>query len=293
MKMIFDDNCIEYWSRWKALNSKKFDDMIKQNENISIFIKTADDRRRNVINLSNLSSILTERNFWEKFVICLISSQSYSGSESLLQTLVEENNEILNPLSKFYLDKNNSEGDLCSSLEDCLTDPKVRQGRKGVRFVKKFSKCIASAWFILFKHEQIKYYLNEIYSVYSKICYKTEEDKRFNELLITAMLGLLPGIGLKQSRNILQYLGISQRVIPIDSRWCDLLEDDNFRPKEMDNNLRHIFNYIIDKNSRDRLWQNKRDYFVLEEFLLCVGQRLDMEPYLLDAFMFAGQELKN
>ncbi len=288
-----DRDCIEHWKEWKLRSEIIFDEKIKQNDEdlISTFVKVAKDRRQHVIGMQSLSSILTEKNFWKKLVVCLATSQSASGEKSLVQYMVCKKDQLLDPASDIYQDNQQSEDQLFKAIEKYVSTVKQRKEMRGVRFASKFSEFVAKAWFILFKHGFVKCYLSKLNFVYSHISNMTDEDKRYNEISITAMLELLPGIGFKQSRNVLQYLGVSQQVIPIDSRWCKLLEDRKFFSRNPDNDFLVIISSV--KSSKiHELLQEQKYYLILEEFLLRICSCLDIEPYLFDALMFASHNNK-
>ena len=292
VKTCLDSESIKYWKEWKVRSSACFENKVKHNDsNTSIFLKVANDRRQNIIGLNNLPVILTEKNFWEKLVVCLASSQSSSGENSVIQHLACANHPLLDPSSQIYKYEIKVENDPIDVVERYVLSVNATKGKKKIRYTKKLSSFILESWIILFKYGWIKFFLSQLNFVYSKIPYLTCEEVRANELLIISMLKILPGVGPKQARNILQYLGISQKVIPIDSRWCGLLEDRRSFSKNPDENFLKIINKIKSKDIA-QLLQQENNYCILEEFLLSICMTLDVEPYLLDAMMFSSHRDK-
>jgi hypothetical protein len=79
------------------------------------------------------------------------------------------------------------------------------------------------------------------------------------------------GIGLKQSRNWIQWLGISRYEIPIDSRTLRLL-------KQMNCDFVPDGGSLCDKNV----------YYLVQDGLQAVAKRLNISPCILDACIFSS-----
>jgi hypothetical protein len=150
-------------------------------------------------NVENPPAAVSVLAFWEVLVGCLLTSQQRSGPDSPVSRLLAT---TPFPLSyDFYL----RQADPVTAAEDLLS------GLGGIRFKTRISGQLARNFGALGAElwESTEQVLRRLYENESPA-----EERRAAEFMAAS----LAGIGPKQSRNLLQGLGLTKYEIPIDSR---------------------------------------------------------------------------
>ncbi len=166
---------------------------IIQDESNNDFVKD----RINIINKPKTSS----EDFWHAIITGLLSSQQKSGPDSPVSKILHKK-----PF-EFSLSILSSKKNIQSYVLSVLSS------YKGIRFSNRISKFAAENYLIFNQEkEQIKEKINRIVT--------STEDKRasLEKDFCLFLIEKFNGIGPKQSRNILQSIGLSKYEIPIDSR---------------------------------------------------------------------------
>ena len=151
--------------------------------------------------------------FWKEIVACLLTSQQKSGPNSAISRFLRENPF---PLSLSVCQKKSN---LNSFAEEILSQ------RKGIRFPTKIGSELA---YNMIKLTDTRW---EILSDISEY-YNSKENTLRERKLAEQIDDLLKGFGPKQSRNLLQSLGITKFEIPIDSRITKWLNEFGFPLRE-------------------------------------------------------------
>lgn len=193
--------------------------------------------------------------FWHAILIGLLSSQQKSGPDS--------------PISKL-LSKNPFELSLIILSKEVKISPyalKILKANKGIRFAEKISDFIEFN-FVVFSNNK-----NEIEAgIHSIISAKAESRFIEERAFCLKLQELFKGIGPKQSRNVIQAVGLSKYEIPIDSRFI----------KWIKNNM----NYELPLNT---VLLSNEDYYT---FTLDIIKRICLKAYttpaILDANVFSS-----
>lgn len=153
---------------------------------------------RNKHNILRQNIDISLKAFWKYFVIAILSTQTMNNEE-------------------FRKSRTELEIDNYEKMKNCKDiENRVRQ-LKGIRFINKKPKSIARGREILQKNwTKIKTYL-EILHFDTDL----EKEREVADYLREIFKG--NQIGLKSSRNIIQMMGLSQYVVPLDVRIMKVL----------------------------------------------------------------------
>ncbi|MBJ2148661.1 hypothetical protein JC606_20155 [Vibrio sp. IB15] len=171
----------------------------EQNKNSS-FVQNR--YRRNVARTEALD--LDENAIWNAFIMCQLTTAQRSGPTSRVSKFLKGSSPMLDygtctnaiDPEKFFYDE--------------LTNA-------GVRRTNIISENLADTlyWFNQQHMEEVKALVEQTYS----------QGTRESEIELAEALSEYKGIGLKQSRNLGQYLGVTKYEIPIDSRVIKKLDE--------------------------------------------------------------------
>jgi hypothetical protein len=166
-------------------------------------------RQRIASNLSETKLTPSRDDFWYMMVSCLLTTQQRSGPDSAVTRFI---NSVPFPLSY----------QLCVSQDDLRSFARdVIGGFGGLRFSNRLSDHIATN---LHRLEQGLW--NETVSILEELrLAQTVQSEREAAGFVSAHF---KGFGPKQSRNLLQGLGLTRYEIPIDSRITKWLNDFGF-----------------------------------------------------------------
>jgi len=171
-------------------------DILRQNKDTD-FVKRRIDKIKN-------PQISIEK-FWNALVIGLFTTQQKSGPKSVVSRLIKDR-----PFKKMYNEK--------FKLDERIVKNILRD-YPGIRFMDKLAHQLVNNRSILNKYwKEIKIQINKI--ITSRKNRPAEE-----RILAERLQELFKGIGPKQSRNLLQSMGVARFEIPIDSRsmkWISL-----------------------------------------------------------------------
>jgi hypothetical protein len=204
-------------------------------------------------NVCRKNIILSEKEIWHKIVGCQVTTIQRSGPESLVDVFLKSNSAALD-LKR--LRESNSVNRLFQ--RELLGAGLRRYNIISNNLTHIFNNLENSEWDIL-KQKLIKL-KNETSPEKERafIDYMTSENK-------------YPGLGQKQSRNFIQWLGLSKYEIPIDSRTLKKL-------KEFGCNFVPTGSSLTDKTI----------YLFVQDCLIQISEKLDIYPCELDACIFSS-----
>ena len=222
---------------------------------VSFYNKWANDpfvKLRKKRNLYHPRPTITKEYTWMALVGCLLTTQQRSGPGSAVKRILDT--------TPFPLNYSECIGK--SDIETFARDVLTAFG--GIRRPPTISQQVASNCRIL---EQ---------GLWEQLLRSTEQlnigDNPSLERDTAHMLATnLVGIGPKQSRNLLQWIGVSKYEIPIDSRITKWLN-------------RNIFKYHLSAN----LLADTTYYDMVSDGIQLLCKRADLYPCMLDAAIFTS-----
>jgi thermostable 8-oxoguanine DNA glycosylase len=202
-------------------------------------------------NLAGEKPSVSRGDFWLKMVACLLTSQQRSGPES--------------PVTKFLC--TDPFPLLLEACDGCEVDAIVKNALRqagGIRFLNNIAKYAAA---------NLPLMTGDAWSE----CAAELEHLRHNQTVeaerrvATFIDDRFYGFGPKQSRNLLQMLGLTQYEIPVDSRIMKWMEDFGF-PLPLHSDL-----------------LGYRDYYeFVEDAVHALCNAVGVAPCVLDAAIFAS-----
>lgn len=208
-------------------------------------------KRRKKRNLASEKPLISKQQFWQAMVGCLLTTQQRSGAGSHVERYMRQR-----PFPLAYR--------TCRTQYNLATF--ARKSLSGLRFSTKISKEIeanycflnSGGWKQLFKH------LNRLRHTPNH-----SDEKAAAEFIDDHF----KGFGPKQSRNLLQWIGLTRYEIPLDSRVTKWLNRFRFPVKLSAGALQdyNYYNFVSDGVQR-----------------LCEAS--DVYPCMLDAAIFASFE---
>lgn len=209
-------------------------------------------RHRQERNVGSLRPAITKEHTWMALVGCLLTTQQRSGPGSAV-------NRILN-LNPFPLNYNECSGK--DDLERFAREKLVSLG--GIRRSPTIAKQISD------NHEMLEK------DLWSLLLRRAEEvslsDNPVLEREVAHLFAQhLHGIGPKQSRNLLQWIGASRYEIPIDSRITKWLN-------------RNLLQYHLSAN----LLADHTYYDTVSDGIQILCKQANLYPCMLDAAIFAS-----
>jgi hypothetical protein len=211
--------------------------------------------RRLKSNVWDQHSLVDQRTFWRALVAGLVTSVQRSGAGGRVAQFLK--------LDPFPLDY------------DRLTSESVQREARdamksaGLRFTNKIPKQLEENYRSLADGRWL-----EILDVCSKLSEgHSDKERRHLEREAARSLMFLNGVGQKQSRNILQTLGLTRYEIPIDSRVCKWL-------LSIEMPLRFGPGALSDPGA----------YELVLDAIQYLCEQADIPPCALDAAIFASYE---
>lgn len=206
----------------------------KDAEKVQAFLKRHEHdafvRRRIRRNLKGDREKITKPFFWHVLVSCLLTTQQRSGPESSVTKLL-----TAKPFPLNYR--------LClSNRAPTRFSEYILTSFGGIRWVSKIAKQIEANIQIIQQKTAWADIRTELASLEEP--HGASEEREVSE----ALAKRFKGIGTKQSRNLLQGLGLTQYEIPIDSRITKWLNDFGFPIKLSSSALSdwNYYNFISD-----------------------------------------------
>jgi hypothetical protein len=191
-------------------------------------------QRRIGKNTVRRTSPVTKNDFWNWMVACLLTSQQKSGPDSPVANFIR-----IVPFPLAYSVCRDS-SDLATFAESVLTD------FGGLRFATRIGKFLAEnmtflelgGWELIFQQLE---------------CVRDNSTPTTERVAADCLASHLSGFGPKQSRNLLQCLGLSKYEVPLDSRtskWMAKFGFPELTARELQS--RKSYNLISDNYQRLR-----------------------------------------
>ena len=221
----------------------------------TFFNKWANDpfvRLRKKRNLDIPRPIISQEDTWMALVGCLLTTQQRSGPGSAVKRFLDTN-----PFPLNYVECS-SKSDLESFASETLTSsggirraPTISQ-----QMASNYRKLEGGLWqFLLTAVEQVNIAENPLL------------ERETSHMLASN----LDGIGPKQSRNLLQWIGVSRFEIPVDSRMTKWLN-------------RNLLKHHLSAN----LLADQTYYDMVSDGIQLLCKRSNLYPCMLDAAIFTS-----
>jgi hypothetical protein len=212
-------------------------------------------RRRYELNVRRTGIDLSKRNVWRVLVGCQITTQQRSGPNSAVSRFLRSGSSALD--TGRCRDSDN----LCEFLERELTNA-------GLRRAPTIASNLAAIWSHL-ESSEWKTLLTHLETLRR---YPTTLKER---VVVNYLLGgKYPGLGQKQSRNFIQWIGVSRYEVPLDSRVLKKMRElgASFVPSAT-----ALTDEVV--------------YLFVQDCLQQVSRALDIYPCMLDACIFASFDI--
>lgn len=159
-------------------------------------------------NLKHVDVVISKGRFWSALVGCLLTTQQRSGIGSRVDVFLKTDDPIL----KF---------NYCSTAKNLPKVVKETLSRNGLRRTELIAEEIdlAVSWL---KQDGWAAVLSQLDSISSHTSAKKER------AVARFLQEKFKGIGPKQSRNLIQWMGLSKYEIPLDSRMVKVLKELQF-----------------------------------------------------------------
>ena len=185
-------------------------------------------QQRTAWNLSEIKKPPTVNEFWEALVMCLLSTQQRSGPNSPISRLLNTQPFLIG--WDIIMKQENIENYTVQVLTDF----------GGIRRANTIANQL---------QQNLNYLRTSNFEIIQEISTLIHQHSRLNEVrLANRVSDTLKGIGQKQSRNLLQYLGLTIYEIPIDSRITKWLNKFGFPILLSATALqdKHYYDFIMD-----------------------------------------------
>lgn len=183
-------------------NGKPYRDFVERHRNHSI-VKERIER-----NLKHVGVVISKCSFWRALVGCLLTTQQRSGPGSRVAVFLDTDDQVL-------------DFDYCSNANNLPKVVEETLSKNGLRRTERIAEEIdhAVGWLKQNGWSTVKSQLDLISSHTS--AKKERSVARF-------LQNHFKGIGPKQSRNLIQWMGLSKYEIPLDSRMVKVLRELKF-----------------------------------------------------------------
>jgi hypothetical protein len=221
------------------------------------FIESYEDhefvRERIARNINHDGVRISKAIFWRTFVGCLLTSQQQSGRHSRVADFLQTEHELLDV-------------EYCLNSRKLATQASDVISKQGIRFGPQIGGYLQeAAEFLINKGwPQVR---SELRSILTNTT--VSKERRVAGFLQRTFGGLGP----KQSRNLIQWIGLSRFELPLDSRVMRVLEDLGF-PVPLSS----------------AALSDEKYYCFVEDGIHILMQRVDRYPCVFDACAFASRE---
>jgi thermostable 8-oxoguanine DNA glycosylase len=202
-------------------------------------------------NVNRQGIVLTKNAVWRTLLGCQITSAQRSGPDSLVSKFMKSNSKAL-------------------VYAECRTQPDlknfIKKEIKQLRFNERISDNLSEIFTYLEDGGWIEL-LTELKAI-EKDTTKEKERKVIEHIAA----GNFPGLGPKQARNFIQWLGLSQYVIPLDTRIFKKMKEYGVSP--------------VPKKGEGMSEEPLYRFF--EDGMQEIAQRIGVLPCMLDACIFAS-----
>ncbi len=228
-------------------DDKIYSDFVERHKHHA-FVKKRIDR-----NLKHNDVAISKSRFWSTLVGCLLTTQQRSGAGSRVDAFLDKGDAILDL-------------DYCSSAKNLPKIVEETLSKNGLRRTERISQEIDHAVTWLKKNGwlTVEAQLDNISSYTSPM--KERSVARF-------LQEHFKGIGPKQSRNLIQWMGLSRYEIPLDSRMIKVLRELNFPVPLSSTAL-----------------ADEAYYCFIEDGIQEIMARIEIFPCIFDACAFASFE---
>ena len=178
-------------------------------------------------NLAKTKPRITKAVFWRNLIMCLVTTQQRSGPNSRATIFLNSNSFIL----KYSLCKSKSK--IESAAEKMLAKYRLRRSSVLANEITENLIYLDNNW------KEISGRLEEL---------RLNQNIRTERSVVFYLQGIFKGIGPKQSRNLLQSLGLTRYEIPVDSRITKWLNSFGFPVKLAAQGLsdENYYNFVSD-----------------------------------------------
>ena len=207
-------------------------------------------------NITRKKVDISKDRLWFVFVGCQVTTQQRSGPNSAVSRYLESKSPALN-----YLECRKSKNTEKLILRE-LSKAGLRRSKTIAKYLNKILEQLENGgWQELSKH------LKTI---------MTHTSKKKERLVADYIRYSFDGLGFKQSRNYIQWLGLARHEIPIDSRITRKMRElgCTFVPKA---------NALSDETV----------YLLIQDGLQQLSKKLRIYPCVLDACIFSSFDVKN
>ena len=252
---------IDNWSEHLSYCNKLINND-KKGESVSKLIERINKFNNRYKYLNNEKAL--KMDFWPSLVLGVVSSRVNMNKGSYAWTMIK----ILSRNKDWFFksDNNVNVSDIERKLDGFDIKLKKRKGGLQKGYKKKVKYLIENAAKIKSEWNEIFNRLNILLRDNVSISHEREVADFLKEKF--------KGIGLKQSRIVLQNLGLTRHVIPIDSRMMNVLKSKlNFE------NL-----------PTQSAFQDEHIYIVFEDYLSKICRNFGLPSYEFDALIFYGSE---
>lgn len=207
-------------------------------------------------NLNRKHVILSKQRLWYVHIGCQVTTQQKSGPDSLVSTFLNSDSDALS-YKKCVKAKN-----LESLLRKEFKKASLRRSSVMAKYLADiFRQLEDGEWKILTNHLK----------TLKKRTTKNKERKVAEYISMT-----FKGLGPKQSRNYMQWLGLSRYEIPLDSRITKTMKKLGFKFVPKANALSDEMVYLLTQDGLQEL-----------------SKILGIYPCILDACIFSSFDIKN
>lgn len=235
-------------------DEEKYKDFIKKYEDHEVV------KKRIAKNINHFNIEICQTSFWKSLIGCLLTTQQNSRKDSPVDKFLKSNDDLLDV-------------NYCLKTNDLANIAKTTLKNKGLRRNIHIASEIEYAvnWLKEKGWQGLESKLNSISS-------QTTIEK---ERAVARYLRYLPkkqgfkGLGQKQSRNLIQMMGLSKYVIPLDSRMVKVLPQLGF-PVPLGSSA----------------LGNEDYYCFIEDGIQQIMKRIEIHPCVFDACVFASLERK-
>lgn len=188
----------------------------------------------------------------------LLTTQQKSGSDSRVARFLESDNQLL------QLEYCQNHEDIAQKAEEVFVDQGLRFTKRNAGFVESALALIKDEW-------------QNIFSWLETLAVKSSEVNAISsERAVAQYLQKFKGIGPKQSRNLIQHLGLSRYEIPLDSRVMKV--------------LRSEFDFPVPLSAA--ALSDEQYYCFIEDGIQRILSQVNILPCVFDACAFASMEKK-
>lgn len=212
-------------------------------------------QRRHEVNVRRIGIDLSKKNLWRALVGCQVTTQQRSGPKSVVSKFLNSKSPALSTTA-------------CRNATNLHGMLEHEVSRAGLRRAPTIAGNLASIWARLDAGE----WKGLIEQLETLRTYPTILKER--SVVDYLLGGKYPGLGQKQARNFIQWVGVSRYEIPLDSRVLKKM-------KEFGASFVPSGSALTDKTV----------YLFVQDCLQQVSRSLEIYPCMLDACIFSSFDI--